>query len=258
MSDRIFLKIVIPTFNRAERLSALLERVVEAASNPGLEIVVVDDFSHAAQREKIREIATQYEAITFLYLEKNCGGGGARNHGAFSGEADWIWFIDDDDVVSGSTVLGVLEVLRKEPKEKLVLLKARFHAGNDVREVIPRGLDLYKRYSRFGHDVNTSCAVFRFDTFKKIGGWDSSLVSGQDTDIFLRFSEHTDAFVAAKYSVDILHHAEARITTNPKKQVIGKAQFIVRNWRRLHVIRLSRYVFTLITFYPYLKKIISK
>lgn len=258
MRDRTFLKIVIPTFNRAERLSALLGRVAEVASNPDLEIVVVDDFSYATQREGVREIAMQYDAITFLYLEKNYGGGGARNRGAFSGEADWIWFIDDDDAVTGSTILGVLEVLRKGPKEKLILLKARFHVGDDVREVVPQGLDLYKRYSRFGHEVNTSCAVFKFDTFKEIGGWDSSLVSGQDTDIFLRFSEHTDAFIVAQYSVDILHHVEARITTNPKKQIIGKAQFIIRNWRRLHIIRLSRYVFTLVTLYPYLKKIISK
>jgi glycosyltransferase involved in cell wall biosynthesis len=253
------LKIVIPTHNRPGLVTKLVSSLAAASEHPGIEVVVVDDYSSLSVKDELLKLSSTYPLISFLFLEKNSGGAGARNAGAKTGRTKWVWFIDDDDFVSTDTVLSVLEEIDKDEfKAKLVFVSAHFIKKGTSRYVVPAGENIFKIFARQGNEVNTSCVIFDYVLFEGVGGWDGNLVAGQDTDLLLRAAEISDAHVLPKLFVDIVHHSEERITTNPRKQMKGKIQFIAKHYRRLHPFRLARYIGTLVFFYPYLRKVIEK
>ncbi|MEH6671650.1 glycosyltransferase family 2 protein [Halopseudomonas sp.] len=253
------LRIVIPTYNRSERIKTLICRLELSSKHPLVQVVVVDDFSRPEEREYLRILADEFKSVRFEFLSRNSGGGGARNAGALIGDAEWVWFVDDDDILSSETVLGVVDVIATTcENDRLVFLCANFINEGSVNKVVPNGRDIFKAFSRYGNEINTSCAIFNFELFKQLGGWDENLVAGQDTDLLLRASELTDAVVLAQFSVDIIQDGTDRITTNPKKQMIGKAQFLKKHYKRLFYLRSLRYLVTLLAGYPYLRRLLNK
>ena len=253
------LSIIIPTFNRVELIKKLMDGLSDVLDWPEIEFIVVDDCSTQSVRCELNDLSRKYTSVSFIFLSKNTGGAGARNKGAELSKSRWIWFLDDDDFVDGKRVIAICEGLNEiDTKNKLIFLAANFIHEKGSRLCCPSGPEIFKKFSRYGNEVNTSCVIFDSIIFNKIGGWDGDLVAGQDTDILLRAAELTDAYVFHDIFVDVLLHDGERITTNPKKQLKAKYQFIVKNYKRLHFIRLARYVFTLLIAYPYMRRLIWK
>ncbi|AFP31440.1 Putative colanic acid biosynthesis glycosyl transferase wcaA [Marinobacter sp. BSs20148] len=229
------------------------------AGESDIEVIVVDDCSIASEVGKLKELSYEYPLIKFVFLSENTGGAGARNKGAEVSLSKWMWFLDDDDSVASKDIRAVLRVIKEVgDKQKMLFLSANFIKGDSNRVCIPVGDKLFSRFSRYGNEVNTSCVLFSFSLFEKIGGWDADLVAGQDTDILLRASELTDAYVLSDVFVDVIQHDGERITKNPRKQMKAKFQFVLKNYKRLHPLRLARYVLTFFLFYPYLKNLVRK
>lgn len=257
MINKPFLRIVIPTFNRSDMLIRLIKKIYETTKISEIEIIVVDDHSEAIHVNKLKDVANELEAIKFIYLPRNSGGSHARNIGAFYSPADWVWFIDDDDLISADTILDALEILKSIKNNEMVFLCAQTIINGEKTILTPNGENLFKRFSLHGNEVNTSCVIFKKSLLERLNGWDAKLIAGQDTDLLLRASEFTDAHVIKNLKVGVVEHTGERITTNPKKQMIGKIQFIAKNYSKLHPFRLFRYIITTITFYPYIRKILK-
>ena len=76
-----------------------------------------------------------------------------------------------------------------------------------------------------GQLVSTSCAIFRTKIIKNIGGWDTKLLGGTDTDLFLRFSLK-GKFQFLKSSPVIINLSQSnRLTNNVLRQQIAKIYF---------------------------------
>jgi GT2 family glycosyltransferase len=82
--------VVVPTFNRAERLRRLLP-ALEALAADGVEVVVVDDGSSDATGDVLASVG-QVTAIR----QPNAGAAAARNAGWRQTEAPIVVFLDDD------------------------------------------------------------------------------------------------------------------------------------------------------------------
>ncbi len=89
-----FFSVVIPVYNRADRLGAALHSVL-AQDDPDFEIVVVDDGSRDDPRAVVDAIADP--RIRYI-RQDNAGGGAARNTGILNAVGDYIAFLDSDDV----------------------------------------------------------------------------------------------------------------------------------------------------------------
>lgn len=251
------LTIVVPTFNRYESLERLIHSFSASGISDEAAFVVVDDGSREEIRRNLAALAERYPLVQFEFFDKNQGAPSARNHGAACVESRWLWFVDDDDVVSESVFRQVVEFVRGDNVKDIVFLDARNVEGDNVSVASMQGDNLYARLSRYGQTVNTTCTLMKRTLFDRIGGWDRGLVAGQDTDLFLRASEFSDATVASGIAVDIIHGANDRITQNPKKQMIGKVQFLRKNWTRLHWVRRMRYLATIVLFVPYIRKLLA-
>jgi glycosyltransferase involved in cell wall biosynthesis len=84
--------VVITTYNR----SRLLPRAIESAQNAGtnLEVIVVDDCSS----DDTPEVCAQIPGIRYVRLSANRGLANARNVGIAESSAEFIAFLDDDDL----------------------------------------------------------------------------------------------------------------------------------------------------------------
>jgi glycosyltransferase involved in cell wall biosynthesis len=97
--------IIIPTFNRPQ----LLPRAVESARAPGtdVEIIVVDD----ASQDETAAVCSQLVGIKYIRLERNQGVAGARNLEILASTAEFVAFLDDDDLrLPGSLDLQITKL----------------------------------------------------------------------------------------------------------------------------------------------------
>src|SRR5688572_12313735 len=85
--------VVIPTFNRAHLLADTLESVFNQTFTD-YEVIVVDDGSTDSTQQYLGSLDAR---IIFL-TQSNHGPGAARNLGARHAQAEYLVFLDSDDV----------------------------------------------------------------------------------------------------------------------------------------------------------------
>lgn len=89
--------VIIPTYGRPDNLKRAIDSVIEQTYK-NIEIIVIDD--NGINSKKGHETSTlvrHYPHIIYIKLEKNSGGGMARNKGIERASGDYITFLDDDD-----------------------------------------------------------------------------------------------------------------------------------------------------------------
>jgi glycosyltransferase involved in cell wall biosynthesis len=93
MSTSPFYSVVIPLFNRANTITAVIQSVLKQSCQD-FEIILVDDGSTDNPKPVIDKIADP--RIKYFYQE-NAGGSKARNTGMQAAKGHYIAFLDSDD-----------------------------------------------------------------------------------------------------------------------------------------------------------------
>ena len=112
--------VIIPTHNRTEYLSEVIESVLSQTVS-ALEIVVVDDGSEERHVDKLLEISQMHEIIHLFRLEENKGVSHARNFGVKQAKGDIIVFLDDDDLLHEAMIENGLNTFESNPDINVVL-----------------------------------------------------------------------------------------------------------------------------------------
>ncbi|HUW82368.1 MAG TPA: glycosyltransferase family A protein [Phycisphaerae bacterium] len=178
--------IVIPTYNRADLLAETLDSV-SAQTFRDYEIIVVDDGStdHTAQM-----IARRSEPIRY-FRQRNEGASSARNHGLREARGSLVAFLDSDDLWLPEYLQACVELLRQ--RDELAMVYCDFtcigETGQPVnghRKVQHDG-DVVERLfaSTF---VHTSCVTARKSVVLDAAGFDESLPTNEDYDLWLRLA----------------------------------------------------------------------
>ena len=85
--------VIIPVYNRADRIGRCLESVLSQTYRQ-LEIIVVDDGSTDNLVQMVKPVWNQIKLIH----QENLGQGAARNTGVRVARGDWVAFLDPDDL----------------------------------------------------------------------------------------------------------------------------------------------------------------
>src|SRR5688500_18360587 len=106
--------VIIPTFNRPR----LLPRCVESALAAGesVEVIVVDD----ASTDETAEVCRGLGRARHVRLEHNQGVAGARNVGLLASTAEYVGFLDDDDLRVPGSLDAQLALLEAAPEAAFV------------------------------------------------------------------------------------------------------------------------------------------
>ena len=197
--------VVIPVYNDISRVSRLLTLlrdfhvtiVDDASSNPALLAEIVSTFGQSLVR-----------------LEENVGPGGARNAGLRSTSRPFVWFIDDDVIVSDAlNVAARLFCQFNDPMVSCVAPRVRGSGGHSLRDKFelrfsPLDMGARPQIVVPGGPVGylpSACMMVRRSAVG--AGFDPTLRIGEDVDLVWRL--HDQGWLV-RYLADVVVTHRAR------------------------------------------------
>ncbi|EMY76643.1 glycosyltransferase-like protein, family 2 [Leptospira weilii serovar Ranarum str. ICFT] len=187
------ISVVIPTFNRENKVLKAISSVLKQTLPPQ-EIIVVDDGSTDATISKIREtFFDSFDDIQILTLEHK-GVSHARNRGVERAAGDWIAFLDSDDEWLPEKLERQWKVCEKNPETK-ILQSQEIWIRNGKRVHPP--LRLAKKSGWIFEPslefcgVTPSSVLLKKELYESQGGMDEELPACEDYDLWLRITSQT-------------------------------------------------------------------
>ena len=180
--------VIVPVYDRRELLIRALDSVREQTVQP-VQIVVVDD----ASPEPIEPfISKQYDthSITVIRHSDNRGAAAARNTGVEEVDADYVAFLDSDDYWEQSKLASQLTLFKQRDVDLVYCDQYVVEPDGAIqpsKKNLPEG-DVWPALLDGWTAPNTSTLVFDRDCFCELGGFDTSLDSCQDHDLWMRLA----------------------------------------------------------------------
>ncbi len=202
MSVHVTAAIIVPSYNRPERLRGCLQALCALEGGP-YDIIVVDDGSS----EPLEAVCREFAGLVRCLRQENAGPAAARNAGAAVARADFLAFTDDDCRPEPAWVIKLMA--HQEGRESRLV-------GGRVVNLLPHNpyasasqslCDFL--YDYFGADDGTmpfftsnniGCAKSRFIDF---GGFDMTfpLAAAEDRDFGLRWRARGGELVYAQEAI---------------------------------------------------------
>ena len=219
--------VVIPVRNRANLIRSAVESV-QLQTVPVQEILIVDDGSTDETVEVVRKLIEADARIKMIRLRQSGGASKARNIGVQESSGDWIGFLDSDDEWlprkqekqlalledNPLSVLSVTGLILRWPSHSQVSCPPKWVTAADLRALNVLG--------------STSSALVSRQAFMEVGGFDPSLPSCQDWDLWLRLAKHGDISVLVDPMVVFNQTETNRISKNRAAVLSGHEIFFKR------------------------------
>ena len=186
-----FVSVVLPTWNRADRLPRAIRSVLDQ-THSNLELVVVDDGSTDQTPGLVAGLADP--RLRYLRLERNRGQAAARNAGIAACRADLIAFQDSDDIWMPEKLARQLAALRTGTELAGVYCDLR-RCQADGQVFVIRAPDLavgryFDRrpslYQSFGLGIQT--CLLRKAVLVAAGGFRVDMKCFEDLELLLRLA----------------------------------------------------------------------
>lgn len=182
---------VIPAFNEHDIIADTILRLRNGAENIPNEVVLSDDGS----TDDTASIASRYADVVVRYKgETPKTIGAARNRGARVARFPILIFVDSDVRIRDPRVFFQRVVAHFESNPEFVALAVSIRVYPETETWADRVIftmsDLYFRAAHlFGFALAQKCMIVRTEAFRRVGGFNESLVSAEDIDLFLRLSK---------------------------------------------------------------------
>jgi len=186
--------VIIPTFDRP----SLLPRAVESAMRAGtdVEVIVVDD----ASIDSTANVCSRLRGIKYIRLDRNQGVAGARNIGLLESTADFIAFLDDDDLRLPGSLDHQLSLFETLPEAGLVaggVLLGDQHCAPTGKTALVRAErgDLFWKILELSVHLIPSSIVVRKSCFQEVGLFNRQLAGIDDWDLWTRIAEQRPVLI---------------------------------------------------------------
>jgi len=212
--------VVIPTFNRADKLRRALASLVDQ-SFTDFEVLVCDDGSSDGSDAVAAEFAGKLR-LTYLWAENWGGPARPRNMGAAAAVGQWVCFLDADDWWYPNKLATASERLGQAD---LIYHDCDIHSERGVRRIgkhsrqlgSPVFLDLMTK----GCSLVTSSVCVRRTLLAATGGFaeERGLIAVEDYDLWLRISQLTEKFLHLPQVLGAYWVDEANISQFSEKYI---------------------------------------
>jgi glycosyltransferase involved in cell wall biosynthesis len=222
--------VIIPVYEQPELLHEALRSVVSQTYN-GLEIIVVDDNSDT----DIAAVVDEYANARLITHSENKGAGAARNTGIEKANGKYVAFLDADDLWKPSKVKKQREVFL-ESGQNVGLVYTGFiqHEtdGNEWEQLPEAAGNIYTEELEQDRIHPTSTVMVRQDVLNELGGFDESLPSRQDYDLWIRITEHYEVGYVQEILVE-KREQKSNISNNFDKRIEGDLKVFEKVKRRI-------------------------
>jgi hypothetical protein len=178
--------VIIHTFNNEEFIAETVESVLRQTYND-YEIIVVDDGSEDGTRDAL---LPYMQKIRYHYKE-NGGIASAKNAGISLSNAEFIAFLDHDDLWVPDKLKIQMEHFNSNPQVGLVYAKyTSFRDGKELRTKPEKGYSgwIFKELLSKSF-IQTSTVAVKKECLNAVGPYDESFTLGDEYDMFLRVAK---------------------------------------------------------------------
>lgn len=193
------ISIIIPCYNRVNTICTAIDSVLNQSINCNLEIIVSDDGSTDGTIELLTK--TYNSTVTIIRKPGHClshGAAAARNRGLRAATGKYISFLDSDDYFEPDFLSVLYDELRSDTNLGYAFCRVNsLRKSNEASNFSPwtkkRLHYIDKKYHvlNSAHVICTICQLIRKDVLDKVGYFEESLSSGEDSDMWIRISENS-------------------------------------------------------------------
>lgn len=179
--------VIIPAYNAAKHLAATIESVL-AQTRSAAQVIVVDDGS----ADDTGKVASGFGDAVWSVRQDNAGVSAARNRGAEIATADWLLFLDADDLLISNALERLLARAQEGAFGVIYGQTIYFNdAGNERRlhgKAAAEGEVPAAMTANFWKSViaTPGAAMTRREVFEKAGGFRREFNTTADRDFWLR------------------------------------------------------------------------
>jgi glycosyltransferase involved in cell wall biosynthesis len=200
--------VVIPTRNRLPLLERTLVSVL-GQEDVALDVVVVDEASTDGTADALASVADP--RISIVRHPEPRGVAAARNAGLERVEAEWVAFVDDDDLWAPQKLASQLEALAASPGCEWSCTGA-IVVDENLRivgsEAVPAAGGLVDRILAYNAiPGGGSSVVARTEVVRALGGFDPELRVVADWDLWIRLALQSPLAAVDRPLVGYLRHA---------------------------------------------------
>lgn len=230
MSDPPSFSVIMPVFNHARYLEEAVESVL-AQTVEDWELIVVDDGSTDLSPEIIEKLCREHSRIRSFHQE-NRGAGAARNRGIGMARAQWLCYLDSDDVWFPETLDHYCRYIAAHPQARFIY-GYRHRLEKDGRVTcLPAQYQDRPTGARELFQVSYLSPIrvcHRAELIRETGGYDENLPLCEDYDLFLRMSVHT-AFEPIGKATGLRRRHDANISRQTGFSLSVEASVLLRFW----------------------------
>lgn len=181
--------VVVPAYNRAAKIRACVQSVIEQSHRP-LELLVVDDGSTDETWAVLSEMVFEFSALeefSFVPLrQSNHGAPSARNYGVEESKGEWIQFLDSDDQLLPDKISKGLRLAQKHSAQ-IAYCRAQYVTEREdpIDRYVGRKLSGDWK-DHFEFSWQTMCAIYSREALDRIGKWNEDLAISQDWEFCIR------------------------------------------------------------------------
>ena len=238
----MFVSVIITTRNRPESLLRAI-RSVFAQTYSCFDFHIVDDGSDDENRIMFNEGFSEEKEIFIWHHGINRGLSAARNTGIKNSKGDFIAFLDDDDEWKPDSLKTRIELIEGLTVEEFNTLGV-VYSGCEVRIIDENRItynmpriegDIAKGIQKKGLNTIPSSGMFPRKVIEKIGGFDETLVSSVDHDIWMSLGQHGMQAFAVHEPLTITYASKGRkqMVSDTNLRVKGVEQFLEK-WESLY------------------------
>ena len=233
------ISVIMPCFNAATTIRRSITAALKQEYQ-NIELLVVDDGSNDNSLAIIKSIAETDSRLN-LIEQYNSGPAAARNAGLSHAEGAFVAFLDADDTWNSSCLMELCAPLNSDKRLALAYCgwQNLWTHRDDQKPFIP------PNYQKVDKNLKlfTSCrwpihaALTRRECIERAGGFDESLSSCMDFDLWLKIGSSAPIARVAKVLAYYHHHSGEQITKNTLR-VATNHHRVQRNFLRNYPDRL--------------------
>ena len=205
------ISIVSPSFNQWHYLEECIRSVL-LQGYPDIELIIHDGGS----KREVIEIFEKYDPwISYWVSEADRGQSHAVNKGNLRSTGKIIFWLNSDDIILPGAFRKVAEAFRDNPECKIVSGQA--YSIDDRSEVTGKIPSYFKDWDEIvtnpGNSLRQVSTFFRREIFDDCGMLDANPKLAMDTDLLVRFTEHSKPIVLSDFLAGFRVHEEANTQT---------------------------------------------
>lgn len=226
--------VIITTYNRPKMCKRAVESVL-CQTYDNLEMILVED----GTKTDIKEwVVTEHSEVQYIRHETNKGLAAARNTGLEKSTGEYIAYLDDDDVWKPTRIekqINKLEQLPPNERNKVGAVycgtECRTPDGDVISTSYPENSgNLRESIQEIGASTISSSFLFNQECLINIGGFDESLSSSIDHDIWMSLAVHDYHVLTVDEPLVIAFQSEdVNMMSNTRTRITGVKQY-VKKW----------------------------